>query len=416
MKHAPASLIALALALCLIATPACITNSDRENLALKRFSQVTPGIRSDLRREVLRTQANEFLIDTSAIIEVAADTIATQTDDRHARRNALLWKTSAIPAFRNACYRPGPLGALYDAWTLALQMKTLVTTGPAANAFGEHQQIAIDAADQILDDIQRIWTDITPDQQAFDRWEQDYIATFAEQNPITDLGFARTSPVAQFAHLTIAGGNAVDRIQSLEEQVDLLSNQTRNTLNNAHKQVRWETQLILDDLTRQMDLESLGQSTTQLIDSVAATMAIVEDAPELLAEQRALIFEAVGQERDIVLEALNTETSLILEHISRERDEVIVALALERQMILEDISRQRIDTLDRVEDYVQAERAFILEGVDRITETTVTRSAEIIREAIDALLLRMILLTIAILLLIPVVAHAYARVWPRRRS
>jgi hypothetical protein len=61
-----------------------------------------------------------------AIVE-GADGIMEGTTDRAIRREALLFKIEAIPALREALFRPNPYDAVFDAWVLSLQMIGLKT-------------------------------------------------------------------------------------------------------------------------------------------------------------------------------------------------------------------------------------------------------------------------------------------------
>ena len=68
----------------------------------------------------------------AADVDLAATSIEQRTTDAAVRRNALLWRLRAVPEMRKACFRPGPISGLVDAWTLAHQMDQLFTTGAGA--------------------------------------------------------------------------------------------------------------------------------------------------------------------------------------------------------------------------------------------------------------------------------------------
>ena len=90
--------------------------------------------------------------------------------------------------------------------------------------------------------------------------------------------------------------------------------------------------------------------------------------------------------------------------------------ALERNQLLRDVEAQRLATLQ----WATGERRETIEDVRRdlagavsALRTERTAFTEEVRRLIDAVMLRIVLFVIAGVVLAPLVAHAYARVWPR---
>jgi hypothetical protein len=129
----------------------------------------------------------------------------------------------------------------------------------------------------------------------------------------------------------------------------------------------------------------------------------------------------VPTERHIVLEELSRQRTLVMAAVSVEReravDAIIRAFAAERSELLRSVEVQRLATLEwatterreaiadvRRElggamEAVRGERAVVVDDLDRI---------------VDGVLLRVALFLVAAVMLAPLVAHAYVRVWPRR--
>src|SRR5262245_65578588 len=105
-----------------------------------------PEVRTDFNMDVLKARMQEYSITFGAEVDSVAASIERRTNDPAIQRNALTWRLRSIPEMRKACFRPEPVAALIDAWTLARQMETLVTTGAAANAFGPFQRDVVDAS------------------------------------------------------------------------------------------------------------------------------------------------------------------------------------------------------------------------------------------------------------------------------
>ena len=81
----------------------------------------------------------------SARIEGAADNIIAESTDPVVRRNALLWKISAIPLVQEAAVRIDPQVAAMDLLAFTIQQLDYLTIGSGRNSFGPQQAIAVDA-------------------------------------------------------------------------------------------------------------------------------------------------------------------------------------------------------------------------------------------------------------------------------
>jgi hypothetical protein len=129
----------------------------------------------------------------------------------------------------------------------------------------------------------------------------------------------------------------------------------------------------------------------------------------------------LGNERRIVLDEGSRQLALVLKAVSAERelaiDTIIRALAAERGEVLRDVASQRLVTLE----WATAERREAIAEVGReLTGAIATLRGERaialyeVRAIVNLVLLRVALFLIAGVVLAPLVAHAYARVWQRR--
>ena len=128
----------------------------------------------------------------------------------------------------------------------------------------------------------------------------------------------------------------------------------------------------------------------------------------------------VRGEREAVLDEMDRQRALVMAAITNERKEAILALindfALERNQLLRDVEAQRLATLQ----WATGERRETIDDVRRdlagaVSALHAERGAftDDVRRLVDAVLLRIALFVIAGVVLAPLVAHAYARVWPR---
>ena len=72
----------------------------------------------------------------------SADRISAITTNRAIQREALLWKIEAVPAMREALFRPNPFVAILDTWVLILQMTDYFEKGHGQADLGDAAPIA----------------------------------------------------------------------------------------------------------------------------------------------------------------------------------------------------------------------------------------------------------------------------------
>ena len=98
---------------------------------------------------------------------------------------------------------------------------------------------------------------------------------------------------------------------------------------------------------------------------------------------------------DAIIRAFAAERSELLRNVDLERLATLEWATAERREAIAEVRR----ALARSMEAVRAERAVVVDDLRRI---------------VDAVLLRVAIFLVAAVVLAPLVAHAYARVWPRR--
>jgi hypothetical protein len=370
-----------------------------------------PQIRADYRVGVLRIRLQEYSITFAADVDLAATSIERRAADAAVRRNALLWRLRAVAEMRKACFRSGPLSGLVDAWTLAQQMDRLLTTGAGGTAFGPFQPEAVAVSGRLLTQIQEVAASIAVSPEARDQLERDVVDPWVATHPLPDMTFVRDSPVARFAEQAQARGDVFQSVGTMEELLQSLAQQARIYLADLPRQLRGELDLLRGDL---LPADALGAAQGDLHSSAAALdrlAATAETTPAL-----------IQGERQAVLDELNRQRALVMAAITTEREQTILAMtrdvALERNLLLRDVEAQRLATLE----WATGERRETIGEVRRdlagaVSALRAERAAfaEDARHLIDVVLLRIALFVIAGVVLAPLVAQAYARVWPRNR-
>jgi hypothetical protein len=371
-----------------------------------------PEIRPDVRVETLRARMHEYSTTFAAEVDRAAMAIERQAADSNVRRNAVLWRVRAIPEMRKACFRLEPVSALVDAWIFARQMDQLFADGAAAGAFGTFQPQAVDVSRRLVARMREIGDSIAVSAQSRADFERRFVDPWLAEHPLHDISFVRESPIARFAEQSRARGDPLQSVGTLEELAFTLSQQARIYLAEMPRQVRGEIDLLRSEVV------SSG-AVTSILDELSTSAA----AADRLASTAEAIPLVVVKERLVVLEEISRQRALVMEALSIEREQAIGAIvrgfARERGELLRSFESQRLATLE----WATAERREAIAEVRRELAGSMEalrgeRAIVIadVRQIVDVVLLRLALFIIALVVLAPLVAHVYARVWPRRRG
>ena len=369
-----------------------------------------PEIRSDFRVEPLRQRMHEYSITFAAEVDLAATSIEQRAHDSTVRRNAMLWRVRAIPEMRKAGFRVEPIAALIDTWIFTRQMDQLFSDGGGAGAFGTFQPEAIEISRRLVDQVREIAGSIAVSPQARVEFERKYIDPWLAEHPLRDITFVRESPIARFADQSRASGDIVQSIGTMEELAVSLSQQARIYLGDLPRQVRGELDLMRSDI---FPPESLAAMQGDLHMSAAAADRIASTAegmPLLVLSERRIVLDEMSRQRALVMDAISVE---------RERavGAIVRAFADERSELLRSFESQRLATLE----WATAERREAIAEVRRELAGSIEALrgeraivVDDLRHIVDVVLLRVAIFLVAAVVLAPLVAHAYARVWPRR--
>jgi hypothetical protein len=396
---------AACLALCFLVACASVSKkSTHPNL------EPWPEIRHDFRMETLRVRMTEYAITFAADVDLAATAIDQRATDSTVRRNALLWKTRAIPEMRKACFRLEPVMALIDAWILARQMDKLFREGAAAGAFGTFQPEAVEVSRRLVTEVREIGGSIAVSPEARAEFEHRVIDPWIAEHPLRDITFVRESPIARFAEQSRAGGDTFQSVATMEELAVSLSQQARIYMADLPRQVRGELDLMRSDM---LPAESVA--------SMQGDLHMTSAAADRLASTAETISPLVLNERRIVLDEMSRQRALVMEAITVEREQAVSAIvrafAAERSEVLRNVDSERLATLEwatneRREAVAEVRRELAQSAAALRAERAVV--VDDVRHIVDLVLLRVAIFLVAAVVLAPLVAHAYVRVWPRR--
>ena len=189
-----------------------------------------------------------------------------------------------------------------------------------------------------------------------------------------------------------------------------LSQQARIYLADLPRQVRGELDLMRSDIL-----------PAEAVASIQGDLHVSAAAADRIASTAEAISPLVLNERRIVLDEMSRQRALVMDAISVERERavgaIVRAFAEERSELLRSFELQRLATLE----WATAERREAIAEVRRelagSMEALRGERAVVVddlRHIVDVVLLRVAIFLVAAVVLAPLVAHAYARVWPRR--
>ena len=303
-----------------------------------------------------------------------------------------------------------PVGALIDAWIFARQMDQFFSDGAGAGAFGPFQPEAVEVSRRLVEQMREIGGSIAVSPEARAEFEHRIIDPWLADHPLRDLTFVRESPIARFAEQSRARGDTFQSVGTMEDLAVSLSQQARIYLADLPRQVRGELDLMRSDL---LPAEELA--------SIQGDLHVSAAAADRLAATAEGISPLVLNERRAVLDEMSRQRALVMEAISVERERVVGAMvrafAAERGELLRNLESQRLATLE----WATAERREAIAEVRRELAGSIDalrgeRAVVVddLRHIVDLVLLRVAVFLLAAVVLAPLVAHAYARVWPRR--
>ena len=216
--------------------------------------------------------------------------------------------------------------------------------------------------------------------------------------------------MGRFADQSPAGGDVFESVGTIEELAVSLSQQARIYLADLPRQVRGEVDLMRFDML-----------STESVASMRGDLHVSARAADRIASSAEGISLLVPNERQIVLDELSRQRNLVMNAVSVERERavsaIIRAFAAERRELLRSVESQRLATLE----WATAERREAIADVRRELAGSMDavrgeRAVVVddLRHIVDVVLRRVAIFLVAAVVLAPLVAHAYARVWPRR--
>ena len=319
----------------------------------------------------LNIRLNEFEKYFMSKVEEAADEIIDKTDNDQIRMNALEWKINIFPRVMESLLILDPRADGIDLYALSGQMLNFFKTGNGKDLFGKYQYIAIDACEDIMNEIGQIADDYRSEKYRKDGMQE--INKWIEENPIQSLKFYRRSTFEVLAKtlgeeeydLSATVGNLTEAVHDIRRQISVYANM-------LPRQTKWEAQLISYEVLEDSTFKKSLNNINQVFEDINRITTMIEETPALLNDLQKSSFKEIQTQLLYILKVLENERAIILEEIKNER----VAVML-------DVNQQRIETLEKI---------------DQITEKSINQSSIVAGNLIDKIFFRAIILLILLII------------------
>jgi hypothetical protein len=249
-------------------------------------------------------------------------------------------------------------------------------------------EIANSVLDEMESDIKLIIDNAGPDTDY--ESGRDLVYDHVKKTQIDETFTSRRGSTVFLAEFTArAGGSALKSISSVTETLEDLVARIDINAEYLPKLARWQAMILLMD----QDLENIGPSLENLayIELVAGEIdrltPIVEGLPDLVAEERVAVLEALDAYLSRTLAFVDQQRTTLMTHdVRTEREAVLGAIREERIAVLEAIAEERGIVLDALRE----ERSAAFEDLDELMDVAFTR--EVNRLFIRGLILIAIIL------------------------
>jgi hypothetical protein len=315
--------------------------------------------------EQLRLRMRSLVGPMCGQIEQSADAISTASTDTNVKLAALKWKMEAVPAMREAIFRPDPYSAAFDTAALCMQMTEYFEHGPGKEALGPASAQAAAACRSMTEEYLKVVASATSSGDISKA--RDYVQKWAADHPIRHSIADRETALSRvYEQEFISSRSATEYIADTSATADDLARKMDVYSGQLFRQARWEAERLQLELVRDYHIDQampLAERAVKSAEQAASTvdhitpalersLEVAQGAPKLVVAERETVIKAVHDEMTRVLESIRDERVIALEQVSKERaigsGEIKDALSAQATQLATDA--QRISKLEI--DYV----------------------------------------------------------------
>jgi hypothetical protein len=275
-------------------------------------------------------------------VTVAADTIRANSRDPEIRRRTLLWKLRIIPLAYQTALLPDPLQSFVLLFTLASSQETYFTTGEGSQLFGNDQQTAIDAAQELKRGIEQIGARFLSPSELTRITQQ--VEAFSSEHPMR--GEFVVDTIQNYSEATKAGnrftwlvGISLSPFKALQG-VDAGAQSIREFNQTALRFtqiiavlptfLRWNLELLAFDLESHKTVESGLESFQLLAQSAQQLSAAASSMPSDLGHEASQLVAQVDASQGEIKQTLEAARAALGEASGTAKSLEPVLTALDR--------------------------------------------------------------------------------------
>lgn len=306
-------------------------------------------------QQQVRLRLRALIEPLSGAIVASADRIMVGTTDRAVRREALVWKLEAVPALREALFRPNPFVAAMDTWVLTIQMGTYFESGPGRAALGDAAPAAVTTCQALSAEIERIAASMTKSGDVSD--VREFAQKWAGEHPIQHSIASRESTLSRvterelqetFTTVEIAG-NVVVTLDDLSRRMDIFSAQLLD-------QARWQAEVFAMDQAAMLGVDRVMPLAENAARSADRAVAVLDRMSPALEDLVAVATQAPG--------LMTAELSRMTDFVHEQREAALKQLAEERVAAVRDLGGA-----------AKAERVALVADIERISQEAVKQAS-----------------------------------------
>src|SRR5262245_59311392 len=260
-----------------------------------------PAIRAEdikVTAEQVRLRMRSLVGPMCGQIETSADSIIAGTTDVNVKLAAVKWKMEAVPAMRQALYRPDPYLAVFDTGVLCNQMINYFDAGPGKAELGPASAQAAADCRSIAEEYRKVIAAGTISGDV-SKWSA-IVEKWATEHPIQHSISDRESALANFYEQEIAERTTTEYVAGAAAIADDLNRKMDVYSDQLFRQARWEAERIRLELMRDLQRDETFKSVNELLKStqqavatvnrlapaLERTLGLAQDAPKLVATER----------------------------------------------------------------------------------------------------------------------------------
>jgi len=271
-------------------------------------------------REALSEYASRFEATTVA----TADSIAAGTKDPLIQRRTLRWKLGIIPVVNQAAFLSEPEAAYVAMLTAATATRDFLTTGGGTDAFGDQQQLAVDASNELVQaavelgdrflnekELAHVTADVEelvrahPIRGEFVAEQVQTLVTSSQSSPMFE--WVTAIPLSPFRAL-----QGVDQGAQAIRDFNVTAMEMSRIVAGMPRLIRWNMELLAFDISQQGNIADSLESFNAMARSAETLSQTAQALPENLRE---LLDEAerTGQSLEPLSQSIERSAAAVAE-------------------------------------------------------------------------------------------------------